>query len=246
MARAGIGRDLEGFHAVRAAVLAGRVTKLLVEEGRSRRADYVEVIEAAAADGAAIELVPDVRSLAATGAPQGILARAHPIPAPTFDEVVTTVDPPALVVLDHVEDPRNVGAIARSALAAGVPAIVVAARRAAPLSATAFKAAAGALEEVAVVVVSSIAEVLRRLSKADIWTVGLDRSWDASILGLDLLVAPVALVVGAEGGGLSRLARDRCDVLARIPQSDRSESLNVSVAAAVAVFEVARVRGSFA
>jgi 23S rRNA (guanosine2251-2'-O)-methyltransferase len=155
---------------------------------------------------------------------------------------VAATEPPALVVLDHLEDPRNVGAVARSAVAAGVGALVVSEHRAAPLEATAFKAAAGALEHLRVTMVSSVANALANLKKMDVWTVGLDASGSRSLFGLDLLAGPVALVLGAEGAGLSRLVADRVDVLATIPRYGQVESLNASVAAALAVYEVARVR----
>ncbi len=172
-----------------------------------------------------------------------MVASARPIAPVDLESAIGRTDPPVLLVFDHIEDPRNVGAAARSAVAAGVHAIVVPSRRAAPLGATAFKAAAGALEEVAIVAVSSIPEALRELRRLGVWTVGLDVDAGGSLFGLELLAEPVALVVGAEGRGLSRLARERVDELVRIPIASGVESLNASVAAALAVFEVARIRG---
>ncbi len=121
--------------------------------------------------------------------------------------------------------------------------LVVAADRAAPLGATAFKAAAGALERLPVVVVTSVADAVRRLEDLGVWTVALDGHADRSLLGLDLLTEPVALVVGAEGAGLSRLVAERVSVLARLPLAGDVESLNASVAASLAMYELARVRG---
>ena len=115
--------------------------------------------------------------------------------------------------------------------------------KAAPLEATAFKAAAGAFEHLAVAEVSSIANTVEALKKLNVWTVGLDADGKQSIFGLALLSEPVAIIVGAEGGGLSRLVHDRVDVVASIPIHGPVESLNASVAAALAVYEVARVRG---
>jgi 23S rRNA (guanosine2251-2'-O)-methyltransferase len=240
MAPLGIGRSVEGHHAVAAAVAAGRVVRLLVEARRA--GGYEDLIEDARESGAAVEIVDDVRPMADTSSPQGLVARCRPIPPATFDEITTASDPSAALVLDHVEDPRNVGAIARSALAAGVRAIVTSGRRAAPLEGTAFKAAAGALEQVAVAQVSSVPAALGELRTRGLWIVGLDGGGDRSLFGLDLLTEPVGLVVGAEGKGLSRLVAERCDVLARIPMEGEIESLNASVAAALAVFEVARAR----
>ena len=117
-------------------------------------------------------------------------------------------------------------------------------RRAAPLSATAFKAAAGALEKVPVAVVGSIPEALSRLKDLDIWLVGLDAGADESLFDLQLLTEPVAVVVGAESRGISHLAAQRCDVLASIPMVGGTESLNASVSGAVAAFEIMRVRAA--
>ncbi len=243
MAHAGIGADLEGVHAVSAAVEGGRVRELIVERHRIGEPDVARVVDAATASGATVRLVDDVRPLATTQAPQGIVARATPIPTIRLDDAVSLAEVPALLLLDHVEDPRNIGAAARSAFAAGMTAMVVPTRRSAPIGATAFKAAAGALEHVPVVTVSSIADTVKRLGQLDVWTVGLSGDADESLLGMELLARPVALCVGAEGRGLSHLVAQRCDVLARIPMVGGTESLNASVAAALACFEVARVRG---
>jgi 23S rRNA (guanosine2251-2'-O)-methyltransferase len=147
------------------------------------------------------------------------------------------------MVLDHVVDPHNLGAIARSVAAAGLSGLVLPSRRAAPLSAAAFKAAAGALETVAVTRVSSIAEALGRLRRLGLWSIGLDQEAEQVLWGLPLLSEPVALVVGDEGTGLSRLVAERVEVRVRIPIAPSVESLNASVAAALAAFEVSRVRG---
>lgn len=240
MAPPGIGGSVEGVHAVAAAVAAGRVEHLLVE--RSRIDSLSELIEDARRRGASIEVVEDVSHRAETSAPQGVLARCAGIPLRTLDDVVAATDPAAVVVLDHLEDPRNVGAVARSAAAAGMGGLVVARRRSAPLGATAFKAAAGAFETLPVAEVSAIPAALRRLSSAGVWTVGLDASSATSLFGLAVLAEPVALVLGGEGRGLARLAAERCDVVASIPMHGSVESLNASSAASLAVFEVARMR----
>ncbi len=242
MAPAGIGNRVEGLHAVAAAVAAGRVTRLDVARSRLRRPEVGEVVAAARAAGAEIREVEDVAG--ETDAPQGLVAHARPLPQVSLDEALARTMPPALLVLDHLEDPRNVGAIARSAAAAGLGGIVVPTRRAAPLGATAFKAAAGALERLAVVTVSSIADAVADLKRRQVWTVGLDSGAATPLFGLGLLAEPVAVVVGAEGGGLGRLVAERCDVLASIPLAAGVESLNASVAAALAAFEVARARGT--
>lgn len=236
MAPAGYGGSVEGVHAVAAALAAGRVDRLFVERGRQDRLGAL----LAGVEPSMISLVDDVRSMADTSAPQGVVARCRPITPIDLDAMAT--EGAAVLVLDHVEDPHNVGAAARSALAAGLTGMVVSARRAAPLSAATFKAAAGALEHLSVAIVHSIPEALRRLEDRGLWVVGLDSEGPQSLFGLDLLTEPVAMVVGAEGGGLAELTRKRCDVLVRIPMATDTESLNASVSAALAAFEIMRVR----
>ncbi len=240
MARPGIGHSVEGVHAVAAAVAAGRVEHLSVE--RSRRGALDELVSSAEAAGAEVEVVSDLGKRAATEAPQGVVARCRPRPTVSLEVGVAAASPAALLVFDHLEDPRNVGAIARTALAAGIGALVVPEHRSAPLEATAFKAAAGALEHIAVVLVSSVANAVDALKRLEVWTVGLDSGGSRSLFGLDLLGGPVAIVVGAEGAGLSRLVGERVDLIASIPIRPPVESLNASVAAALAAYEVARVR----
>lgn len=236
MAPAGYGDKVEGIHAVSAALTAGRVERLFVEKGRRHRlADLLSGVE-----GPMVKLVDDVRSMAETDAPQGVVARCRPIRPVTLESL--TGEGAAALVLDHVEDPHNVGAAARSARAAGVGGMVVSARRAAPLSATAFKASAGALESLPVAIVGSIPEALNRLKDEGLWIVGLEAGSGQSLFGLGLLTEPVAVVVGAEGSGLAELTRKRCDVLVSIPMASATESLNASVSAALASFEIMRVR----
>jgi 23S rRNA (guanosine2251-2'-O)-methyltransferase len=236
MAPAGYGDKVEGIHAVTAALAAGRVKRLYVE--RSRRGRMGSVLEALEAP--TVEFVDDVRPIADTDSPQGVVALCRPITPATLESLAG--EDAAVLVLDHLEDPHNVGASARSALAAGVGGMVVSSRRAAPLSSTAFKAAAGALERLAVAVVGSIPEALSRLKDHGLWVVGLESGGDETLFGLDLLSEPVAVVVGAEGSGLAELTRKRCDVLASIPMATETESLNASVSAALASCEIMRVR----
>ncbi len=240
MGPAGYGDRVEGSHAVLAAARAGRIVRLNVDRRRRDRPEVQEVVDLL--PGGVVRLVDDIRAMATTDAPQGLVAECKPLVPLTIDDLGSQSD--SVVVLDHVEDPHNVGAVARSALAAGIGGMVVSSRRAAPLAAAAFKAAAGALERMPVAIVGSIPDGLLRLKKAGLWVVGLDASADRSLFGLDLLAEPVAIVVGAEGAGLSRLAKDRSDLLVSIPMASGSESLNASVSAALAAFEILRVRTS--
>jgi 23S rRNA (guanosine2251-2'-O)-methyltransferase len=200
-------------------------------------------LERAKTAGVQIEVVDDIRPFAVTAVPQGLLGRARPLPAFSLDALVEPV-PCVLVVLDHLEDPHNVGAIARSALAAGATGLVVPGRRTAPIGPTAFKAAAGAFEHLRVSVQSSTADVVQRLKRLGVWTLGLTARGKERLFDLPLLTEPVAFVVGGEGRGLGRLVEERVDMKVRIPMVADSESVNASVAAALAVFEVARVRNA--
>lgn len=223
-----------------AAAEAGRVMRLWVESQRRGRPEVEALIALVGEDR--VSMVDDVRSQAETETPQGLVAECKPIlPVPLDDLVVEEV---SVMVLDHVEDPHNVGAIARSAAASGMTGMVVSSRRAAPLSAVAFKSAAGALERLPVAVVGSIPEALSRLKDRGLWVVGLDTAGTTGLFGLELLTEPVAIVIGAEGAGLSRLTAARCDLIVSIPMADDSESLNASVSAALAGFEIMRVRRS--
>ncbi len=241
MAHAGIGHSVEGIHAVQAAMAAGRVQKLTVEEGRMARAGVSDLVQLATKHRIPVRKVRDVRDLASTQAPQGVLADCRPVATVSVDELAAHPRA-AVVVIDHIEDPHNVGAVARSAAAAGMTGMVVADVRAAPVGATAFKTSAGALERLPVALVASIPQALKRLRDKGVWIVGLAADGDQPVFGLGLLTEPVAVVVGSEGSGLSELARKRCDIVASIPMSAETESLNASVAAALACFEVNRVR----
>jgi 23S rRNA (guanosine2251-2'-O)-methyltransferase len=244
MAPAGFGDRVEGLHAVAAAAAAGRVERLWVDRGRLRRIEYQAVVEDVRASGGTTSEMDDVISLAETTAPQGLVARCVPREDVPLNELASGSGSPAVMVLDHVVDPQNVGAIARTVAAAGLSGLVLATRRAAPLSAAAFKSAAGALETVPVSRVNSIAEAISSLRRLGLWSVGLDQGAGQVLWGLPLLAEPVALVVGDEGAGLSRLVSDRIEVRVRIPITALVESLNASVAAALAAFEVFRVRSS--
>ena len=149
---------------------------------------------------------------------------------------------PFLLVLDGITDPGNFGAVLRTAECAGVTGIVVRSHRSVRITPTVAKAAAGAIEHLPFAVAPGIPAALRTLSSHDVWTVGLDAAGPRPIHELDLAGEAVALVLGAEGRGLSRLAAERCDVLASIPLRGTLGSLNVAAAAAVACFEIARRR----
>jgi 23S rRNA (guanosine2251-2'-O)-methyltransferase len=182
-----------------------------------------------------------LEKIAKTDTHQGVVAVAAPLRAADADELFGAEDA-FVVALDGVTDPRNLGAILRSADTAGATGVVVPRHRAAHITPAAAKAAAGAIEHLPIAVVGGIPNALERAQKAGCWTVGLDERGETSIYDLDLADQRIVLVLGAEGRGLARLTRDRCDMLVQIPMYGHVPSLNVSAAATIACHEVARRR----
>lgn len=234
-----------GFHAVLAALQDGRArpTEVLLarhrQDERSRR-----VAELARGAGIPLRLVPRSElDLAAPGLRhQGVLAA---MPARDFsgeDALDLPATPDKLVlVLDGVQDPHNLGACLRTAEAAGVHAVIVPKDRAAGLTPVARKVAAGSAERVPVITVTNLARSLERLAGLGYWITGLAGEATDSLFDADLS-GPRALVLGAEGEGLRRLTKEHCHQLVRIPMAGKAESLNVSVAAAVCLYEAVRQR----
>jgi 23S rRNA (guanosine2251-2'-O)-methyltransferase len=151
---------------------------------------------------------------------------------------------PLLVALDSITDPRNLGAVVRSAAAFGVHGVVVPERRAAGMTASAWKTSAGSASRVPVARATNLTRQLKAYQSGGLSVVGLDAAADTGIEDLETAVAtaPLVLVIGSEGKGLSRLVRDTCDALVRIPMRSGTESLNAAVAAGVALYEIARRR----
>lgn len=169
------------------------------------------------------------------------------VPAYTYahpDDLLDVADggPALLVALDGVTDPRNLGAVLRSAAAFGAHGVVLPSRRAAGVTATAWKVSAGAAARVPVARATNLTRALQAYRDAGLYVVGLDGEATQDLASVDLLRDPVVLVVGSEGKGLSRLVRETCDVVAAIPIGSAAESLNAGVAAGIALYEVSRAR----
>jgi 23S rRNA (guanosine2251-2'-O)-methyltransferase len=232
-----------GLNPVLEALRAKRVRRLRVSARGDRRMD--EALALARGQGISVDRVDAaaLERLAGGGVHQGIVADVEPPGEYTVEQLVEAAAPaaPLLVVLDGVEDPHNLGAIARTADAAGAHGIIRQARHAAALDGVAMKASAGALSVVRIATVVNIARALEDLREADVWTVGFAGEAAEAYDVVDYTL-PTAIVVGGEGEGLRRLTRDRCDRLVRIPMQGAVGSLNVSVAAGIALFEAVRQR----
>lgn len=239
------GERVPGRRAVRELLLARkrRVTSLWIAAGRDADPLLDEIVSLADEAGVSVRSVDAerVREEARTEAPQGVVAIAAPVQATPLAELCAAPDA-FIVALDGVTDPRNLGAVLRIAETAGATGAVVPRHRSVLLTPAAVKAASGAVEHVPIALVAGVPAALEDARRAHVWSVGLDADADTTVDALTVADAPLVLVLGAEGRGLSRLARKRCDVVARIPMHGRLESLNVSAAAAVACFEIARRR----
>ena len=227
----------------------------LLQAGRRRvldvwlSADHDDVLELATRLRVPVRRVsrPRLDAEARTEAPQGVLAHAEPLPEADADQLCTP-DPgggrpsPFLLAVDGVTDPQNLGAVLRTADAAGVTGVLLPRHRAVHVTPAVAKAAAGAVERLPMAVVAGMPATLARAKELGCWTVGLDADGDQSLFDLALATEPVVVVLGSEGTGLSRLVRRRCDVTVHIPMRGSLPSLNVAAAGALALFEVARRR----
>ena len=231
---------IHGVHPVLEALRAGAVRRLRVGGRPGER--LREVIDAAAAAGIRVERVPPeaIDRLAKGATHQGVVADVESERAVGLRELAEG-PAPLIVVLDGIEDPHNLGAILRTADAAGVSGVVVQSRRSALHAGTVAKTSAGALSHVRVAEVVNIARAIEELKDLGVWSVGLAGEATQAYDKADL-TGPIALVMGAEGAGLRRLVREKCDFLVSIPMAGHVGSLNVSVAAGIALFEALRQR----
>jgi 23S rRNA (guanosine2251-2'-O)-methyltransferase len=239
-------RILFGFHAitVRLKTAPRSIIELHVEANR-RDARMRHFVERAREAGARVVETDAERlaKLAGSARHQGVVARVEPVAMPhSLDDVVENIEgPPLLLVLDGVTDPHNLGACLRVADGAGAHAVVAPKDHAVGVNATVAKVASGAAETVPYLMVTNLARALNELKEYDIRIVGTSDDAEATLYDLDL-TTPTAFVLGAEGEGMRQLTRKTCDTLVRIPMAGAVESLNVSVAAAVCLYEAHRQR----
>jgi len=239
---------LTGIHAVREALEAGRALDRIVI-ARGRQDTRVEEIVQLARERHVPLRFEDrgqLDRLADSKDHQGVVAMAAARAAATLENILaaansSTAQKGLIVLLDGVEDPHNLGAIIRTALASGAHGVVIPERRSAGLTDTVARASAGALAHLPVAKVTNLARTMEELKEAGYWLVGLDERADKSYTEADY-TSPVGIVLGGEGKGLHDLTRKRCDFVVSLPTTGPVKSLNVSVAAGVVLFEVLRQR----
>lgn len=236
---------LYGFHAVQAALDNPRrlLRRLLVtpEAASAIRPNPGRGLQPETVDRAALD-----RALPAGAVHQGVAALAEPLAEPDLDTVLDGLrdgQPATILLLDQVTDPQNVGAVLRSAAAFGAAAVLVPRHHAPPVTGVLAKAASGALEHVELVRVGNLVQALERMAESGFWSVALDGEAENELAAIDLS-GRIVLALGAEGAGLRRLTRERCDHAARLPTGGPIAHLNVSNAAAVALYECARQRAA--
>jgi len=235
---------LTGFHAVEEALAAGRALDRIVI-ARGRHGERVEaVVQLARSKSVPVRFEDrlQIDRLAGTREHQGIAALAAAKPALELEDLLAAKTPQGLLVLlDGIEDPHNLGAIVRTALAAGANGVVIPERRAAGLTDTVERASAGALAHLPVARVKNLVRAMEEMKEAGYWLIGLDERAEKKYTEADFS-GQVGIVLGGEGEGLHELTGKRCDFLVSIPASGPVRSLNVSVAAGVVLFEVVRQR----
>jgi 23S rRNA (guanosine2251-2'-O)-methyltransferase len=239
---------LTGIHAVKEALEAGRPLEyVLVAKGRQdTRAE--EIVQLARRNGIAVrfEERAQLDRSAGTRDHQGVVAIGAARAAATFESILASANkehgkPGLIVLLDGVEDPHNLGAIIRTALAAGAHGVIIPERRAAGLTDTVARASAGALAHLPVAKVTNLVRTMEEMKEAGYWLVGLDERGEKNYTEVDY-TSPTGIVLGGEGGGLHELTRKRCDFVVSLPTTGPVKSLNVSVAGGVVLFEALRQR----
>jgi 23S rRNA (guanosine2251-2'-O)-methyltransferase len=226
---------------------AKNLAEVLIEQ-RAKNPRLAEIADAAKAAGVAVrQVAPDALARAAGGARhQGVVAQVamtRNLGEGDLDELLGSLHQPLLLILDGVQDPHNLGACLRSAEAAGVDAVIVPRDRAVGITPVVRKIASGAADRVPLIRVTNLARTMKSLQEAGVWIVGLAGEAEKSLYEMDL-TGPTAIAMGGEGEGLRRLSREHCDFLAKIPMRGQVESLNVSVATGVVLFEALRQRSA--
>ena len=237
---------IAGRNPVKEALRGDRTINKILMLKNVKSGALLEIMALAKEKGVLVQKVekPSLNKFTGETAHQGVLALVSPKAYTPVEEMIAAIPPGEeafFLMLDEISDPHNLGAILRTADAAGAHGVIIPRRRAAPLTPTVAKASAGAIEHVPVAKVANIVQTIDLLKKNGIWLIGADPQgndllWEARLDG------PLALVIGGEDKGLGRLVRERCDYLVKLPMMGRINSLNASVAAALFAYEVVRQR----
>lgn len=238
---------IAGRNAVTEALKSGRpINKLFIQDG-IKGGSIGEITALAKEAGVFFEFakLEKLTKIAGEVRHQGVVAMVAPVKFYELEDVLATAkekgEAPFLLLLDELQDPQNVGALIRTADAAGVHGILLPQRRSCPLNAVVAKISAGAIEYVPVVKIGNITQIITKLKKLGFWIIGADMDGEDNYFDANL-TGPVVVVIGAEGKGLGRLVRDNCDILVKIPMAGGVSSLNASAAGAVLLYEIVRQR----
>jgi len=238
---------LEGRNPVMEAIKAGReIDKILVQKGE-REGSIVRIISLAKEKGIVVQEVEKQKldALSSTRAHQGVIAFVAMHKYVEIEDILERAkekgEPPFIILIDEITDPHNLGSIIRTANAAGVHGIIIPKRRTVGLTAAVAKASAGAIEYMPVAKVTNLSQTIDKLKERGIWIAGVDMNGEQDLYHADLK-GSIGLVIGSEGEGISRLVKEKCDFLVRIPMKGEISSLNASVAAAVVMYEVFKQR----
>ena len=237
-----------GRNPVREVMRAGRrrIHKIQLAEGVVERGLLVEINDLARASGIRIKRVPRTSLDRKHSNHQGVVAIVDPFEYGSVEEMLELAsergEPPWILLLDMIQDPQNLGTLLRTAEAVGVHGVVIPARRSASVTPAVVSASSGASEHM-IIARGNLADSIERLKKADLWVAGLEDAPEATIYWDADLKGPLGLVVGGEGSGMRRRVRESCDFLLRIPMRGEIESLNASVAGAIALYAILERRG---
>ena len=236
---------IEGRNPVAEALKSGRnIDKLYIKRGNNQ-GSIIPIIAMAKKKGIQVTEVDSHKldSMSETGAHQGVIALCASAEYKTVDDILNIAkekgEPPFIVILDRITDPRNLGSVIRTANCAGVHGVIISKHDSVGLTSVCAKASAGAVEYTPVARVNNLAKTIDELKKQNIWVTGADASGERDLYEADLKGA-VAIVIGSEGEGISRLVLDKCDFKVKIPMKGNVNSLNASVAAALFIYEAAR------
>lgn len=238
---------IEGRNPVIEALKSGRnIEKIYIEDGN--KSGSINKIKKIAKDkGIVIQYIHKnkLQSMANTNSHQGVIALVSAYSYKTIEDIFKLAkdkdEDPFVIILDEIKDPHNLGSIMRTAECVGAHGIIIPKRRSVGLTATVAKTSAGAIEYMPVVKVSNISNTLKKLKDKGLWIYGADMSGDKNYYENNLS-GPIGIVIGSEGSGMSRLVKEKCDVLVQIPMRGKVSSLNASVAASIIMYDVLRQR----